>query len=187
MKNIIIISAPSGTGKTTLCKAIQEKIVDIQWSVSFTTRKKRTIEIDGIDYNFISSKKFKQLVVENKFSEWEIVHGNYYGTSKSSIAKAIEEKNILLLELDVKGAMKLKKNYPENSYSIFIIPPSIDHLRARLKKRGTDSDSRIEIRLERFEEEMNLKDEFDEIMINEDLESAKLELINIIKKLKKGE
>ena len=97
MKNIIIISAPSGTGKTTLCKAIQEKIVDIQWSVSFTTRKKRTIEIDGIDYNFISSKKFKQLVVENKFSEWEIVHGNYYGTSKSSIAKAIEEKNILLL------------------------------------------------------------------------------------------
>ena len=83
--------------------------------------------------------------------------------------------------------MKLKKNYPQNSYSIFIIPPSIDHLRARLKKRGTDSERRIEIRLERFEEEMNLKNEFDEIMINEDLESAKLELINIIEKLKKGE
>ena len=85
MRNIIIISAPSGTGKTTLCKAIQEKIVDIQWSVSFTTRKKRAIEIDGIDYKFISEKNFKKLIAENKFSEWEKVHGNYYGTSKISL------------------------------------------------------------------------------------------------------
>ena len=187
MKNIIIISAPSGTGKTTLCKAVQQQIPDIQWSVSFTTRKKRTIEIDGIDYNFISNKSFKKLIAENKFSEWEKVHGNYYGTSKSSLNKAIEEKKILLLELDVKGAMKLKQSYPENSYSIFIIPPSIDHLRARLKNRGTDSQERIEVRLQRFEEEMNLKENFDEIMINEDLESAKLELINIIKIVKEGD
>lgn len=187
MKNIIIISAPSGTGKTTLCKAVQQQIPDIQWSVSFTTRKKRTIEIDGIDYNFISNKSFKKLIAENKFSEWEKVHGNYYGTSKSSLNKAIEEKKILLLELDVKGAMKLKRSYPENSYSIFIIPPSIDHLRARLKNRGTDSEERIEIRLQRFEEEMNLKENFDEIMVNEDLESAKLELINIIKIVKEGD
>ena len=79
MKNIIIISAPSGTGKTTLCKAVQEQISDIQWSVSFTTRKKRNIEIDGIDYNFISDKNFKKLTAENRFSEWEMVHGNYYG------------------------------------------------------------------------------------------------------------
>jgi len=184
MKNIIIISAPSGTGKTTLCKAVQEQIPDIQWSVSFTTRKKRNIEIDGIDYNFISDKNFKKLTAENKFSEWEMVHGNYYGTSKFSLNKAIEEKKVLLLELDVKGAMKLKQSYPENAYSIFIIPPSIDHLRARLKKRGTDSEKRIEVRLQRFEEEMNLKENFDEIMINEELESAKLELIKIIKKVK---
>jgi guanylate kinase len=187
MRNIIIISAPSGTGKTTLCKAIQEKIVDIQWSVSFTTRKKRAIEIDGIDYKFISEKNFKKLIAENKFSEWEKVHGNYYGTSKTSLNNAIEENKILLLELDVKGAMKLKQSYPENSYSIFIIPPSIDHLRARLKKRGTDSDERIEVRLQRFEEEMNLKENFDQIMINEDLESAKLQLTNIINKVKEGD
>ena len=101
MRNIIIISAPSGTGKTTLCKAIQEKIVDIQWSVSFTTRKKRSIEIDGIDYKFISEKNFKKLIAENKFSEWEKVHGNYYGTSKISLINAIEENKILLLELNV--------------------------------------------------------------------------------------
>ena len=104
-----------------------------------------------------------------------------------SLNNAIEENKILLLELDVKGAMELKQSYPENSYSIFIIPPSIDHLRARLKKRGTDSDERIEVRLQRFEEEMNLKENFDQIMINEDLESAKLQLTNIINKVKEGD
>lgn len=186
MKNIITISAPSGTGKTTLCKAVQEKLKDIKWSVSVTTRKKRKNEVNGVDYNFVTKEAFNDLLRNKKFAEWEKVHGNYYGTLIESLENAIQQQKTLLLELDVKGAMCLKKLYPENSFTIFVIPPSLNHLRERLKKRGTDSIKNIEIRLQRFEQEMNSKDYFDEIMINEDLESAKLQLINIIKKIKEG-
>ncbi len=186
MKNIITISAPSGTGKTTLCKAVQEKFNDIKWSISVTTRKKRRNEVNGVDYDFVTKDVFNDLLKNKKFAEWEMVHGNYYGTLNKSIENAIDLKETLLLELDVKGAMCLKKLYPKNSFSIFIIPPSLNHLRERLRKRGTDSIKNIEIRLQRFEQEMNSKEYFDEIMINEDLESAKLELINIIKKIKEG-
>ncbi len=118
--------------------------------------------------------------------EWENVHGFYYGTSKVSLEKAIEKNNVLLLEMDVKGSMRIKKLYPENTYSIFIIPPSIDHLRKRLKNRGTDSEKRIEIRLKRFEEEMEFQKNFDYVMVNEDLELAKIELNKTINKLKQG-
>lgn len=186
MKNIITISAPSGTGKTTLCKAVQEKLNDIKWSISVTTRNKRRNEVNGVDYDFVTKDVFNDLLKNKKFAEWEMVHGNYYGTLNKSIENAIDLKETLLLELDVKGAMCLKKLYPKNSFSIFIIPPSLNHLRERLRKRGTDSIKNIEIRLQRFEQEMNSKEYFDEIMINEDLESAKLELINIIKKIKEG-
>ena len=186
MKNIITISAPSGTGKTTLCKAVQEKFNDIKWSISVTTRKKRRNEVNGVDYDFVTKDVFNDLLKNKKFAEWEMVHGNYYGTLNKSIENAIDLNETLLLELDVKGAMCLKKLYPKNSFSIFIIPPSLNHLRDRLRKRGTDSIENIEIRLQRFEQEMNSKEYFDEIMINEDLESAKLELINIIKKIKEG-
>ena len=186
MKNIITISAPSGTGKTTLCKAVQEKLNDIKWSISVTTRNKRRNEVNGVDYDFVTKDVFNDLLKNKKFAEWEMVHGNYYGTLNKSIENAIDLKETLLLELDVKGAMCLKKLYPKNSFSIFIIPPSLNHLRERLRKRGTDSKENIEIRLQRFEQEMNSKEYFDEIMINEDLESAKLELINIIKKIKEG-
>lgn len=186
MKNIITISAPSGTGKTTLCRAVQEKLKDIKWSVSVTTRKMRATEVNGVDYNFVSRDIFDQLLKNNKFAEWENVHGNYYGTLRESLENAIKQKETLLLELDVKGAMCLKKLYPKNSFTIFIIPPSLNHLRERLRKRGTDSENSIEIRLQRFEQEMSSKKNFDEIMINEDLDNAKLELINIINKIKKG-
>jgi len=186
MKNIITISAPSGTGKTTLCKAVQKELKDIKWSVSVTTREKRKNEVDGVDYNFVKKDVFNDLLKNKKFAEWEKVHGNYYGTLDESIENAIKTQGILLLELDVKGAMCLKKLYPKNSFTIFIIPPSLNHLRERLRKRGTDSKKNIEIRLQRFEQEMNSKEYFDEIMINEDLESAKLKLIDTIKKIKEG-
>lgn len=186
MINIITISAPSGTGKTTLCKAVQKKIKDIEWSVSYTTRVKRSIETDGEDYKFISLDQFESLIKSNDFAEWEKVHGHYYGTLKSSLNKAINSKKIILLELDVKGSMALKKKYPKNSFSIFIIPPSLNDLRSRLKKRGTDSDERIEIRLQRFKQEMDSKENFDQIMVNGNLESAKFELMKTINKIKNG-
>jgi len=187
MRTIITISAPSGSGKTTLCKALQDVMPDIQWSISYTTREKRSIEENGVDYHFISHDDFEDLIVDQQLAEWENVHGFYYGTSKSSIEGAIQNNQRLLMELDVKGAIRVKELYPENTFSIFIIPPSIDHLRERLKKRGTDSDKRIEIRLQRFQQEMGFQNRFDYVMVNEDLGKATKELIQIVNQINKGE
>lgn len=187
MVNFITISAPSGSGKTTLCKALQVVEPDIQWSISYTTREKRDIEEDGVDYHFISSDKFEDFIINGYFVEWENVHGYYYGTSLKSLNNAIYENKMLLLEMDVKGSMNIKKLYPEKTFSIFIMPPSIEHLRDRLKNRGTDSAKRIEVRLKRFQEEMEFQNKFDYVMVNENLESAKIELKNKVRKLKQGE
>jgi guanylate kinase len=159
---------------------------EIEWSVSYTTRERRSIETNGVDYNFISSDEFEELILEEHLAEWENVHGFYYGTSKSILENAISNGRMLLLEMDVKGSMRIKKLYPEDTFSIFIIPPSIGHLRERLIKRGTDSEKRIEIRLQRFQQEMEYKVRFDHVMINEDLDVAKTELIEIVNELKEG-
>ena len=186
MKNFITISAPSGSGKTTLCKALQKVESEIQWSISYTTRKKRQIEEDGVDYHFISQNKFENFILSDYFIEWENVHGFYYGTSKNTLDSAIKNHKTLLLEMDVKGSMNIKRLYPDNTFSIFIIPPSLEHLRERLKKRGTDTKSVIEIRLKRFQQEMAFKNKFDYVMVNEELDLAKIELIETVQKLKKG-
>lgn len=186
MKNFITISAPSGSGKTTLCKALQKVESEIQWSISYTTRKKRQIEEDGVDYHFISQNKFENFILSDYFIEWENVHGFYYGTSKNTLDSAIKNHKTLLLEMDVKGSMNIKRLYPDNTFSIFIIPPSLEHLRERLKKRGTDTKTVIEIRLKRFQQEMAFKNKFDYVMVNEELDLAKIELIETVQKLKKG-
>ena len=186
MINFITISAPSGAGKTTLCKALRSVQPDIEWSVSHTTRSKRDIEIDGVDYHFITMEKFEELILKEAFAEWENVHGYYYGTTKNNLESALSNDKTLLLEMDVKGSMSVKKLYPQHTFSIFILPPSLEHLRKRLKKRGTDSDDRIEIRLKRFQQEIEFQNKFDQVMINENLELAKVELINIVNKLKQG-
>jgi guanylate kinase len=186
MKNLITISAPSGSGKTTLCKALQKVMTDIEWSTSYTTRSQRNIELDGEDYNFISHDEFEDLIVAQNLAEWENVHGFYYGTPKSTLENAIKYDKTVLLEMDVKGAIRINELYPENSFSIFIIPPSIQHLRERLKNRGSDSDKRIEIRLQRFQQEMGYQERFDHVMINEDLNVATQELINVVNELKVG-
>ena len=187
MKNLIIISAPSGAGKTTLCKALQSEFSDIKWSVSYTTRKKRKTEKNGIDYNFISNLEFKKLINISFFAEWEEVHGFYYGTSKLNLEQAIKKNEMLLIEMDVKGALSIKKLYPNKTFSIFITPPSVDHLRKRLQKRGTDSKYRINIRLQRFKEEMRYVSKFDFNLLNDDLAKAKDQLLDIILKIKKGD
>jgi len=186
MINFITISAPSGSGKTTLCKALQIVEPEIEWSISYTTRQKRPMEEDCIDYFFISEENFEELIVKGHFVEWQNVHGFYYGTSVSSLKNAIEDDKTMLLEMDVKGSMTIKKLYPEQAFSIFIMPPSISHLRERLRSRGTDSENRINIRLKRFQEEMEFREKFDYVMINEDLDLAKIELQNTINNLKQG-
>ena len=186
MINFITISAPSGSGKTTLCKALQLVEPEIEWSISYTTREKRSIEENGVDYFFISEEEFEDLIIQEHFVEWQNVHGFYYGTSVSNLKNAIENDKIMLIEMDVKGSMSIKELYPDQTFSIFIMPPSISQLRERLRDRGTDSEKRINIRLKRFQEEMEFRERFDYVMINEDLDLAKIELQKTINKLKQG-
>ena len=186
MINFITISAPSGSGKTTLCKALQLVEPEIEWSISYTTREKRSIEENGVDYFFISEKEFEELIIQGHFVEWQNVHGFYYGTSVSNLENAIKNDKIMLIEMDVKGSMSIKKLFPDQTFSIFIMPPSISQLRERLRSRGTDSERRINIRLKRFQEEMEFREKFDYVMINEDLDLAKIELQKTINKLKEG-
>ena len=186
MINFITISAPSGSGKTTLCKALQLVEPEIEWSISYTTREKRSIEQNGVDYFFISDEEFEDLIIQGYFVEWQNVHGFYYGTSVSNLENAIENDKIMLIEMDVKGSMRIKKLFPDQTFSIFIMPPSISQLRERLRSRGTDSERRINIRLKRFQEEMEFREKFDYVLINEDLDLAKIELQKTINKLKQG-
>ena len=186
MINFITISAPSGSGKTTLCKALQLVEPEIEWSISYTTREKRSIEENGVDYFFISEEEFEELIIQGHFVEWQNVHGFYYGTSVSNLENAIKNDKIMLIEMDVKGSMSIKKLFPDQTFSIFIMPPSISQLRDRLRRRGTDSEKRINIRLKRFQEEMEFREKFDYVMVNEDLDSAKIELQKTISKLKQG-
>ena len=187
MNNFIIISAPSGSGKTTICKYLQKLDSSISFSVSCTTRQKRANEVEGKDYFFITNEKFEKKINDAKFIEWEQIHGNfYYGTLKSTLEKAINEDRRILLELDVKGAMSVKKLYPNKSLSIFIEPPSVGVLKLRLEKRGTDNDERIIKRLERLESELSYKSNFDYHVINDDLDQAVNEIMSIIKNESKG-
>ena len=180
MKLIYTISAPSGTGKSTLCKAIQKEIPDLSFSVSYTTRLQRDNEINGVDYHFISHSEFQSMIDKQQFAEYEDVHGQFYGTLKSSLDNSMIKGNPLLLELDVKGAMSVKELYPEQTLSIFVKPPSEDVLRLRLESRGTDDKALIKKRLTRIHMELEYGKMFDVSFINDDLETAIKELKHII-------
>ena len=187
MRNLIIVSAPSGTGKTTICKVLQERDKTMNFSVSCTTRKPRTGEKDGVDYKFVDTKEFEDGIEKKSFAEWEKIHGNnYYGTLVSTLSDAVLQNRLLLLELDVKGAMAIKNLYPNNTISIFIEPPSIEELKSRLENRGTESNNNIIKRLERLHDEISFKPKFDFCIINDDINKAVNEIINIIKTQNKG-
>ena len=187
MKNIICVSAPSGAGKTTLCKAIRNKCPDLLWSVSYTTRKSRNNEVNGEDYNFITRSKFDFHIKNGDFAEFEKVHGEYYGTLKVNLEDSITKQKLILLDLDVNGTMAIKELYPNSSVSVFIVPPSIDHLRHRLINRGTETNRSIDKRLKRFNKEMKYKDRFDTLLINDNIDVAINNFILIIDKMIKGD
>ena len=181
MKNFLIISAPSGSGKTSICKKILAQDKSIEFSVSCTTRARRSKEKNGIDYIFLSQDEFIKKINNKEFVEWEKIHGNfYYGTLKKTLDYAINSNTKLLLELDVKGAKKIMENYPSNYLSVFIEPPSKDELFKRLKDRGTDSKSTIEKRMERFESEMMHKIHFNYVIVNNKLNDAVKSILKII-------
>jgi len=144
---LFIISAPSGTGKTTLCSAVLNRFPNMFYSVSYTTRKPRNGEQSGIDYHFIKKKDFKDKIEDGKWAEWAEVHGNYYGTSAELLDKGLDSGRDIILDIDVQGTIRLLERYPE-SVTIFVMPPSIEELKRRLKLRNTDSSEVIARRLE---------------------------------------
>ncbi len=180
---LIVISAPSGTGKTTLCHMLLKEFENMEFSISYTTRPPRKGEVNGRDYFFIDRDTFEKMIEENEFLEWAEVYGNLYGTSKSQVLKALESGKDILLDIDVQGALQVKKNLPE-SVLIFILPPSLKELERRLRKRGTDSEKTIERRLKIAREEIKKSIYYDYIVINDILEVAfnKLESIIIAEK-----
>ena len=186
MKNIIVISATSGAGKTTLCSELQRRKPHIKFSVSCTTRPKRVHEVDGVNYHFLSEQGFTEKMQNNEFIEFENVHGYFYGTLRKTLEDALTQQEMILFDVDVNGAMAIKSNYSENTYTIFILPPSLDDLKKRLIQRGSETEERINKRLERTAQEMEYKDKFDACIINDDLAIAAEELNKLITKQNKG-
>ena len=176
--NIFVISAPSGAGKTSLCKELIDFFPALRHSVSFTTRSIRAGEVDGKDYHFVGQDKFDQMVASGAFAEWALVHGNNYGTSLRTLQQAIDSGSDILLEIDCQGAMQLK-NHQVNAIFVFIMPPSLDELRRRLVGRDTDSDDVIEKRIVNASDEINEATWYDHVVINDkfDLALDQLKLI----------
>ncbi len=180
MAKLFVVSAPSGSGKTTIVKAVLEKNPNLIFSISATTREKRNNETNGKDYFFLTTEKFKKKIENNEFAEYEIIYGEYYGTSKREIENALSKNLNMVFDIDVNGALSIKKNYPNDSILIFIVPPNIEILKERLLKRKTESQEKIKKRLERFPEEMNKIKEFNFIIKNENLSQAIAEVNQII-------
>jgi len=185
----IILSAPSGAGKSTLVDLILQEYPDIGYSVSCTTREPRIGEEDGIDYHFLSRERFETLLAENAFLEHAEVHGNYYGTLKAPIEEILEEGNSVILDIDVAGAAKVRSyvaSLPPDApmragyMDVFIMPPSMEELRARLEKRGTDAQETIEKRLKNADGEMARAGEYMYRIVNDELDTAYRRLCDLI-------
>lgn len=182
---LLVLSGPSGVGKGTVCESLLEKRNDIRYSISATTRKKRPMEINGENYYFVSLDDFQSKIKENDFLEYAKVHGNYYGTPKSFVTDMVDEGNIVILEIDVQGALQVKENYPEAVF-IFLLPPDLKELRNRIEKRSTEDADTIELRMKNAQKELSFIDKYDYGIINDNVDSAvkKVESIIEAEKLK---
>ncbi|MDY6863639.1 MAG: guanylate kinase [Thermodesulfobacteriota bacterium] len=177
---LFIVCAPSGAGKTTLCKEIIKSLPDLIFSVSCTTRAPRTCEIEGKDYFFVRKEQFLEMRDAGEFAEWSVVFDNYYGTKFSFIERAKTEGKDIVFDIDVNGAKQLKAVYPDG-IGIFITPPSFNELENRLKKRGTESFDKIKRRLQIATEELMEMEKFEYIVINGDFDRAVADFKSIIK------
>jgi len=178
---IILITAPSGSGKTSIVKHLMKKFPSLAFSVSATTRPARDNEKDGKDYYFISEKDFKEKIHNKEFLEWEMVYeGKYYGTLKSDIERIWKENKVPVLDIDVQGAIHVQQQYPVNTISIFIQAPSIQELKRRLKFRGSETDDSLQARLNKSTYEMTFKNHFENIVVNENFQRACKEVEEII-------
>ena len=183
MNKVIIFSAPSGSGKTTLVKHCLQEFPQLQFSISCTTRNVRGTEIDGVDYHFLSPEEFRIKIKEGAFVEFEEVYEDkYYGTLKSEVERIWESGKTVIFDVDVKGGISLKKYFAEKALAVFIMPPSVAELELRLIARGTDDEETIKTRVQKATQEMTFKDQFDEIVVNQDLDMAKTDIENILEK-----
>lgn len=178
--NLVIISGPSGVGKSTICGKVIEKLDNIHLSVSTTTRPKADTEVDGIDYYFVTEEQFQQKIKENAFLEYAEVFGNLYGTLKENVDNAIERGEDIILEIDVQGATQVKETRPD-AVMIFILPPTPKHLADRMNGRGREDEETAKVRLDHAGNEIAAAwQHYDNMVINDDLEHAVNEVIHII-------
>lgn len=179
---LIIFSAPSGAGKTTIVKHLLEQTnLNLEFSISATSRKPRHNETHSTDYYFLSEKEFKQKIENKEFLEWEEVYsGIYYGTLLSEVERIRNLGKNVIFDVDVVGGLNIKKYYGEEALSVFVLPPSVEELRKRLKTRSTETDDKIKIRVEKAEQELSFAPEFDVVIINENIEIAFRDAIRMV-------
>ncbi len=172
-QKMIVITAPSGAGKTSITKHLMKVFPQLSFSISAATREPRQGEQDGIDYYFISPENFQRKILEEEFLEWEMVYeGKYYGTLKSELKRIWKNEQIPVLDIDVQGAIHVQKEYPVNSLFVFIKPPSIEELKKRLQSRGSESSDSLHIRINKASFELSFAQHFAHVIENKDFETA---------------
>jgi guanylate kinase len=177
---LIVISAPSGCGKTTIANALLRRHPEFRFSVSATTRPKRKHEKHGEHYYFLTREEFGLAIERNDLVEWEEIYGNFYGSLREVVERALAEGQILLFDVDVKGGLSIKKKFPSDSILIFINPPSLEELKRRLRSRNTESEEQLRVRLERVPMELELGKEYDFAVVNDNLDRAIREVNDIV-------
>lgn len=180
---LIVISGPSGAGKGTICRALLDKNPDIKLSVSCTTRNPRQNEVEGINYYFITKEKFKEMIDADEFLEYAEVYDNFYGTPKAKVESILNEGKDIILEIDIQGALKVKEKYPEGVF-VFIMPPSMEELKNRIKKRGSETEESLIKRFKSAFQEINYVANYNYVIVNDEVEKAveKLEAIILAEK-----
>ncbi len=176
---LYVLSGPSGSGKTTLAKHLVNTVNSVDFAISYTTRKKRDGEEDGVDYKFVDENTFQQMINEEKFAEWAEVHGNLYGTPIKEIDKILDKGIDILLDIDVQGSSQIKEKY-NNSVHVFLVPPDLNTLRERLSNRNTENSSDLEKRLKRAVNEISRIRDYDYIIVSDDIEKSLNKLESII-------
>ena len=178
---LIIFSAPSGAGKTTIVKHLLQQNFDLEFSISATSRPPRHTETHTKDYHFISEKEFQQKIKNNEFLEWEEVYkGICYGTLKSEVERIRDLGRNVIFDVDVVGGLNIKKYYGDDALAIFVQPPSVNELRTRLHNRSTETEEKIEMRIEKAEHELSFANQFDVVITNDNLENALAEAVKIL-------
>ena len=180
-QKILIITAPSGAGKTSITKHLMNVFPQLEFSISAATRQPRENEKDGVDYHFMSLDDFMHRIQQKEFAEWEMVYeGKYYGTLKSELKRIWALGKVPVLDIDVKGAIHIQQQYPENTLSLFVEPPSVDELKRRLLSRGTETEESLAARINKASYELSFKDHFNKVVVNDELRRACAEAETIV-------